>query len=158
MSYYKEVIVNLTTEPSPDFTSLPILLALFILSAFPLSIPDLIEEGKAHCIVGLIASGLIAELFHLYRGGKKERKTKETDTSSPGVLNPLRTTPPGGSPECRVFLVKRASSNQTKAHTRKCFVRKDQAPRLLTALLRAGTQLVALARHSAPRRTSVAKT
>ena len=75
-----------------------------------------------------------------------------------GVLNPLRTTPPGGSPECRVFLVKRASSNQTKAHTRKCFVRKDQAPRLLTALLRAGTQLVALARHSAPRRTSVAKT
>ena len=76
MSYYKEVIVNLTTEPSPDFTSLPILLALFILSAFPLSIPDLIEEGKAHCIVGLIAS-----LFHLYRGGKKrkrERRKKPT--------------------------------------------------------------------------------
>ncbi|CAK9319402.1 unnamed protein product [Citrullus colocynthis] len=75
-----------------------------------------------------------------------------------GVLNPLRTTPPGGSPECRVFLVKRASSKKTKAHTRKCFVRKDKAPFLLTALLRAGTQLVALARHSAPRRTSVAKT
>lgn len=91
MSYYKEVIVNLTTEPSPDFTSLPILLALFILSAFPLSIPDLIEEGKAHCIVGLIASGLIAELFHLYRGGKKERKTKETDTSSP--VSGLNTSP-----------------------------------------------------------------
>ncbi|KAK8523637.1 hypothetical protein V6N12_013722 [Hibiscus sabdariffa] len=56
-----------------------------------------------------------------------------------------------------MLLVKRASSNQTKAHTRKGF-RKAPAPFLLTAQLRAGTQLVALARHSAPRLTSVAKT
>ena len=40
-----------------------------------------------------------------------------------GVLNPLRTTPPGGSPECRVF-VKRASCNQKTALTRKCFERR----------------------------------
>lgn len=49
----------------------------------------------------------------------------------------------------------RASCNQTKALTRN---RKAPATLLLTAQLRAGTQLVALARHSAPRLTSVAKT
>ena len=38
--------------------------------------PDLIEEGKAHCIVGLIASGLIAELFTFT---EEERKEKEKD-------------------------------------------------------------------------------
>ncbi|KAK8978931.1 hypothetical protein V6N11_030977 [Hibiscus sabdariffa] len=56
-----------------------------------------------------------------------------------------------------MLLVKRASSNQTKAYTRKGF-RKAPAPFLLITQLRAGTQLVALARHSAPRLTSIAKT
>ncbi len=52
---------------------------------------------------------------------------------------------------------KRASCNLSLAHTF-AVLRKAPAPFLLTAQLRAGTQLVALARHSAPRLTSVAKT